>query len=251
VKVKCLSQAVFLSLGLIAVDSAQAVNYVEIDGADVQFFYDADFWGNGVAKVTGNTITFDLGEEYNTSAKVKAGNNTSYTSYADQTVRQGADIGLVAVAKSGYTMKSYLDLSLTGSYSVAEQGGIATGSAYGAIYWGDFYGGEFANTFYLFHYSADNQVSSSGAPSSGTFAQGSTSELAMGGGASAVGVDTFLQSAVQQFGFGRTASGIASVTYGFDVSAAPVPEPATYAMLLAGLGLMGAMSTRRKASRKH
>ena len=30
--------------------------------------------------------------------------------------------------------------------------------------------------------------------------------------------------------------------------AAPVPEPETYAMLLAGLGLIGAMSRRRKAS---
>jgi len=32
------------------------------------------------------------------------------------------------------------------------------------------------------------------------------------------------------------------------IYAAPVPEPETYAMLLAGLGLIGAVSRRRKAS---
>ncbi len=32
----------------------------------------------------------------------------------------------------------------------------------------------------------------------------------------------------------------------FDISAAPVPEPETYAMMLAGLGLLGAVTRRRK-----
>ncbi|MBK9347843.1 MAG: PEP-CTERM sorting domain-containing protein [Burkholderiales bacterium] len=32
-----------------------------------------------------------------------------------------------------------------------------------------------------------------------------------------------------------------------DVLLAPVPEPETYAMLLAGLGVMGAVARRRKA----
>ena len=36
----------------------------------------------------------------------------------------------------------------------------------------------------------------------------------------------------------------------FTYSAAPVPEPETYGMLLAGLGLLGAL-TRRRASSKH
>jgi hypothetical protein len=40
--------------------------------------------------------------------------------------------------------------------------------------------------------------------------------------------------------------GYAKVTYTYDVAA--VPEPETYAMLLAGLGLMGAITRRRKSA---
>lgn len=48
----------------------------------------------------------------------------------------------------------------------------------------------------------------------------------------------------------RSSSTYAGGTWRFDmvnVVAAPVPEPETYAMLLAGLGLMGAVARRRKA----
>jgi hypothetical protein len=38
-------------------------------------------------------------------------------------------------------------------------------------------------------------------------------------------------------------SGMMKVTYDF---AAPIPEPETYAMLLAGLGLLGIAARRRK-----
>ncbi|WP_229262760.1 choice-of-anchor E domain-containing protein [Duganella radicis] len=40
--------------------------------------------------------------------------------------------------------------------------------------------------------------------------------------------------------------GYAKVTYTYDV--APVPEPETYAMMLAGLGLVGAIARRRKSA---
>lgn len=42
------------------------------------------------------------------------------------------------------------------------------------------------------------------------------------------------------------ATGINGGTYGVALTAAPVPEPETYAMLLAGLGVMGAIARRRK-----
>lgn len=45
-----------------------------------------------------------------------------------------------------------------------------------------------------------------------------------------------------------TATGLAGGVYSVSISAAPVPEPETYAMLLAGLGLMGAITRRRKAA---
>lgn len=42
------------------------------------------------------------------------------------------------------------------------------------------------------------------------------------------------------------ATGAFGGAYGITLSAAPVPEPETYAMLLAGLGVMGAIARRRK-----
>lgn len=44
-----------------------------------------------------------------------------------------------------------------------------------------------------------------------------------------------------------TVDGYAIVTYTYD-AAAPVPEPETYAMLLAGLGLVGVIARRRKSA---
>lgn len=42
------------------------------------------------------------------------------------------------------------------------------------------------------------------------------------------------------------ANGLSGGTYGIALSAAPVPEPETFAMLLAGLGLVGTIARRRK-----
>lgn len=44
------------------------------------------------------------------------------------------------------------------------------------------------------------------------------------------------------------ANGASGGTYGIALSAAPVPEPETFAMLLAGLGLVGTIARRRKTA---
>ena len=46
------------------------------------------------------------------------------------------------------------------------------------------------------------------------------------------------------------ADGVAGGTYGIAMQLAAVPEPETYAMLLAGLGLVGFMSRRRNTNEK-
>ncbi|MDR2092870.1 MAG: THxN family PEP-CTERM protein [Azoarcus sp.] len=47
-------------------------------------------------------------------------------------------------------------------------------------------------------------------------------------------------------GFITSESAKTPVDFGFSVSAVPVPEPETYAMLLAGLGVIGAIARRRR-----
>ncbi|MDR1229085.1 MAG: THxN family PEP-CTERM protein [Azoarcus sp.] len=48
------------------------------------------------------------------------------------------------------------------------------------------------------------------------------------------------------FGFMTNEGAETGVKFGFHVAAAPVPEPETYAMLLAGLGIVGAVARRRR-----
>lgn len=51
------------------------------------------------------------------------------------------------------------------------------------------------------------------------------------------------------FQISGTATGIAGGQYVFTATTAPVPEPETYAMLMAGLGVMGAIAVRRKKAK--
>ncbi|MCK6407203.1 MAG: PEP-CTERM sorting domain-containing protein [Rhodocyclaceae bacterium] len=56
-----------------------------------------------------------------------------------------------------------------------------------------------------------------------------------------------LASAQNAYNIGFTIDGGTSLTqYSVDIAAAPVPEPETYALLLAGLGLMGSIVRRKK-----
>lgn len=51
---------------------------------------------------------------------------------------------------------------------------------------------------------------------------------------------------ILQFGFANTATGYAPTAVAYDnISLAPVPEPSTYALMLAGLGLLGLAVRRR------
>jgi hypothetical protein len=55
---------------------------------------------------------------------------------------------------------------------------------------------------------------------------------------------SLLSKLVSTTGTGSISGGIDTFRYSFNVSA--VPEPESYAMLLAGLGLLGTLARRRK-----
>jgi hypothetical protein len=68
-------------------------------------------------------------------------------------------------------------------------------------------------------------------------------------GSGGVGSYTFNLAAGQyHIDFYGTTAGLNGGTYSASVSLAPVPEPETYAMMLAGLGALGFMARRRKSA---
>lgn len=244
-KLKPLSSALLMSLGLAFVaGAAHATNYVEIDGTNVQFFYDADFWGENTATVTGNSISFDIGSDYSVLAKVKA---TSTNGWAQQNYTDSANPGLIAVAKTGFQMLGGLDVSVAGHYSTAANGGYVITTAAGYLHNGSFSGGVFEAdpSKYGYYTAADLRASSGTAASGALFGATQTGSW---DGLQAMSVDASLTSYAQQSGPGLSSAALTNVSYGFGVIAAPVPEPETYAMLLAGLGLVGAIARRRKAN---
>jgi hypothetical protein len=82
-----------------------------------------------------------------------------------------------------------------------------------------------------------------------------------GGGSASQSVTLDSQPGLQTFTFGEIGQGVQSVSWSSTFSGNPfnqfdnivvttaVPEPETYAMLLAGLGLLGALTRRRKTLR--
>lgn len=61
---------------------------------------------------------------------------------------------------------------------------------------------------------------------------------------------TSLPAGVYQLTVAGTGVSGGSASYGGNIVAAPVPEPESYAMFLAGLGVMGAIAVRRNKSKK-
>lgn len=56
-----------------------------------------------------------------------------------------------------------------------------------------------------------------------------------------------IKSGLACYGFTTPEARTTQVTFGFSMTATPVPEPETYAMLLAGLGVMGIVARRRRS----
>ena len=236
---RCLLAAIFAAG---AVGSAHAVNLVEVAGANIKFYYDADFWGLGSATVVGNSISFALVDDFTINAKSRTPTAINYSTYGEKAV--GA---LFAVANDGYLLRTSFTQTINGNYSLApgnsrgEAGvraevaggtGFSGGKLKGAFSLGEVYGNYLASSYQApaaDNYSVTKQLFS--APNN------TTSYF------NALQFDPQLSVLVRQVGIGSSDMALTGLTYNFVVA---VPEPETYAMMIAGLGLMGFVARRRK-----
>jgi hypothetical protein len=230
---RALMAAALLAAGVVS--SAHA-DIIEIDGANVKFFYDSDVWGDYTATVTGNSISFALAD-FDLTAKVSTKTGGSLAAQG-----LGGEPAFYAVAKSGYAVNAWVNASTSGSYSLAASGGSAGGSLSGAIWGGTYSGGAFSGGTYLGEYDNYATLTSTGTATAGALV------INTGGGAGpaygALAIDTYLNAFATQSGKGITNTTLNTADFTFTVTA--VPEPETYAMMIAGIGLVGFAARRRK-----
>jgi hypothetical protein len=219
--------AAFTGSASAAVQSVDAGNYT--------FTYDDSFWGISEGTVfgqSGNTFTFsNLGYSALMAGQPSGERSTDFSDWAY--------VGAVSVqAKSGYQIQSIISGAV---------GQIATtvGSADGA------YAYAAGDTFTQWNSSgsifSDTSVYSE---KDGSVSLGMNGSYNVSGSANLGGVRqadlTYFQTGgwVAVAGINSSASISHDATY-FTVQVSAVPEPDSYAMLLAGLGVIGALVRRR------
>lgn len=227
-----LKQTLVLALAACAAASAQAVDVREVQGANVVFFYDADTWGADAFSVSGNSITFNMSDDFDLKAKSSSSSNTKTDSIGFDRAT-----ALVVVAKNGYALSKALSYGIT-----AGSAQIANGDAFvmltGDLNTGTMSGHTFTVSSNIGSYSVFNHLTSSGSLVATDAYPGSQAQYSTLG----IGANLFLK--LQQIGTGTSYASVDQVSYGFSVTA--VPEPETYLMLGAGLGLVGFAARRRK-----
>ncbi|NVM77543.1 hypothetical protein FHW83_003361 [Duganella sp. SG902] len=238
-----LATAVF---ALATSSAATAANYIGISGAHADFYYDADLYGIGTASVVGDSISFALPSFYSATATSKTANDN-----ASETLSDNFNKGLIAVAHTGYQLNASLTTSVTVEFinTGGRSNGMLQESYY--VYEGGYYNGHVTRSSRLFIGSSANFYESFTSP--GTVIKSSAPDTDFGSGlySTLIVEDGFYYSA-GLLGLGSASTSVTSVSYGFTALTigtppiTPVPEPETYAMLLAGLGVLAAASRRRK-----
>ena len=209
-----------------------------VDSVGYTFSFDDELWGLGFGTAfsnAGNVFTFS-GLDYSTTGNGIRGGTSG--SFYNATLSDAVTI----TAKAGYQLTGVVT-SATGSLQVGsdkQAGSKASAYAYGASSW-------VTNTGNFGATSAGAVQISVNAASSFDSLSYVTSDAGM---VSFAPGTTSAKSSYELSGItsatGSTSYGFASQdTVSYAVAVSAVPEPETYALLLAGLGLMGAVVRRR------
>ncbi|WP_348698269.1 FxDxF family PEP-CTERM protein [Duganella fentianensis] len=215
------------------IPAAHATSLQAVQGDNVVFYYDTELWGVGAFSVSGNTITFNISDDFDLIAK----SSSTLTNKTDSATMRKAFSALVIQAKNGYTLGPKLNFGITDASATIANGSVTNSLELG-VEAGYMSGNSFLATSYLGSYSASGSAFWSGSPT------GTSSFTISPQNANLLGLGVTLDSVLIQYGNGTSTSTLDKVMFGVNVSA--VPEPETYAMMLAGLGLIGFAARRRK-----
>jgi pyridoxine 5'-phosphate synthase PdxJ len=236
---KLLAGSALLAAGLVG--NAQAVNYVEVAGNQVSFFYDADYWGLNAATVVGNKISLATPTYVNRSATGISPSEKNEHNYMDELA--GA---VVAVAHNGYSLTGVVGFKPTITYTESAVGGSIITGGTDTISYGSYSNGAFTYLGGVGWHSYDEKIFSNGTAQSGV-SNFATENGFLGVPPSkfnTLAIDSSIYLSAIQNGVGTTS---AAITYSYDfATVAVVPEPATYGMLLAGLGAMALVARRKQ-----